>query len=389
MPKIKNPATISTLPKGDYVDGLVPGLNLTVGAKRRTWTLRHRVGGRLRRDRLGHFPAMGLAQARDAARELALRVDHGLMPTPPPVHPRDAGITVGDMLDRYERFRRQKGERVKTLDKKMVFIRNHLRAHLAVPLTLFGKHELREIRDRIAATAPASSNQFLACLAPAFRWALTEDLVEHDVSRGVLKVAPVVKRDRVLSHEELRRIWHAAGEMGPSPTRKAYGRLIKFLMLVGCRLNEAGTMRYGDILDGVWRQDPRSNKSNRLHTVPLSALAMSIVGTGEARDLVFASSAGTKLLTGQYGPLKRHIDQLCGVEAWVHHDLRRTFASALQDFGTDYLTIEALLNHSLRGTASVYMRGTMEAQKREALASWAVRLEQIVGVRPLTLVSSA
>src|SRR5262245_6966770 len=88
-------AVLPTLPQGDYTDHILPGLNLTVGVKRRTWSLRHRVGGRQRRDVLGHYPAMMLADARAAARKLAERVDAGIPidGVPEVKHPRVAAVT--------------------------------------------------------------------------------------------------------------------------------------------------------------------------------------------------------------------------------------------------------------------------------------------------------
>ena len=45
-----------------------PGLILRVGKRRRTWQFRYHAGGSYLRKPLGHYPAMGLAEARDAAR---------------------------------------------------------------------------------------------------------------------------------------------------------------------------------------------------------------------------------------------------------------------------------------------------------------------------------
>ena len=36
---------IPTLPKGNYTDAACAGLNLRVGAKRRTWSVFYRIGG--------------------------------------------------------------------------------------------------------------------------------------------------------------------------------------------------------------------------------------------------------------------------------------------------------------------------------------------------------
>ena len=45
MKKLLSAVAVPKLGSGEYWDAIVPGLALRVGARRRTWTLRHRVGG--------------------------------------------------------------------------------------------------------------------------------------------------------------------------------------------------------------------------------------------------------------------------------------------------------------------------------------------------------
>src|SRR4051794_35517849 len=75
---------IPTLPHGDFADLAYPGLHLRIGAKRRTWSVFHRQGGRLKQSTLGYFPAMGLADARKAAGQLVERVQAGAPPSATP-----------------------------------------------------------------------------------------------------------------------------------------------------------------------------------------------------------------------------------------------------------------------------------------------------------------
>ena len=74
---------VPVLPPGEWRDAALPGLILRVGARRRTWTFRARVGGVDRRDILGHFPAMSLSAAREAGRDLLARLESGA-PAPVP-----------------------------------------------------------------------------------------------------------------------------------------------------------------------------------------------------------------------------------------------------------------------------------------------------------------
>ena len=66
--------------------------------------------------------------------------------------------------------------------------------------------------------------------------------------------------------------------------------MVRFLLLTAQRRDEAASLRYGHILDGVWRQ--AENKSIRPHSLTLPPLALTLVGHGEARDYVFAGRVG-------------------------------------------------------------------------------------------------
>ena len=68
----------------------LPGLILRVGVKRRTWQFRYHAGGTYHRKPLGHFPAMELGEARDAARKLIERADKGVPIDAPVPHPRSS-----------------------------------------------------------------------------------------------------------------------------------------------------------------------------------------------------------------------------------------------------------------------------------------------------------
>ena len=71
MPSKKLTAiSIPHLGQGEWFDQGVAGLVLRVGKNRRAWQYRYRAGGSYRRQPLGHFPAMELGEAREAARKL-------------------------------------------------------------------------------------------------------------------------------------------------------------------------------------------------------------------------------------------------------------------------------------------------------------------------------
>src|SRR4051794_21954291 len=111
---------LPSLPEGEYWDTVSSGLVFRVGAKRRSWAVRHRVNGAYRRDPLGTFPAVALAEARKGAAEILERAQAGVLPRAPVPHPTSATIlTLGTLIDRYGAMREKEGRRIKSLDKAM------------------------------------------------------------------------------------------------------------------------------------------------------------------------------------------------------------------------------------------------------------------------------
>ena len=364
--------------EGNYTDMICPGLNLRVGTTRKTWSVYHRTGGRLKQSKLGYFPAMALADARKAARELVERLAAGAPPLPPEPHP-SASLTLGGLIDRYQAHRRRKGGRgTKSLAQSIRVVRNGLKDYLALPAASFSKHDLRVARDVIAARAPTAANRTQAYLSPILRWAEAEDLIPYDFSRAVIRVGREVKRNRILSHHEIKAVWAACDKLDDTIEQRSYARLVRFLLLTGQRRGEAAGLQHGHVFGGVWRQSADSHKAGREHKLRLPLQALGLLGIGTAHQWCFPGATGGPI-TGAWTRLKAELDRLSGVQCWRLHDLRRTFASGLQELSVDYWTIEALLNHSLPGVAGVYVRAELDVARASALRLWAVEIERIVG----------
>jgi integrase len=364
---------VPVLPAGEWRDAALPGLILRVGARRRTWTFRARVGGVDRRDILGHFPAMSLSAAREAGRDLVARLESGAPAPVPTPHPRaGSGLTLGALLDRYEKLRLREGHRTKTLASAMRTLRTGLRPWLGLPAAEFAKGDLRAARDAIVERgALMQANRLLGYLGPVLRWAAQEDLIPTNFVPDLRK-APERKRDRVLSRAELAAIWHAC-DGGPGPVSQAFSRMVRFLLVTAQRRDEAASLRHGDIVRGVWKQ--ADNKSNRPHTLPLPPLALNLIGPGGPQALVFAGGNGK---IGGFSKLKRALDKSSGVSGWRLHDLRRSAASHMQELGIAPDTIRAILNHAVPGIGGVYMRADLEKAQAAALIAWSAEIERLV-----------
>ncbi|MGG7580639.1 tyrosine-type recombinase/integrase [Rhizobium sp. Nf11,1] len=386
MKKQLTAISVPTLPEGDYPDPRLPGLSLRVGKKRKTWTLRYRVGEKWRRDTLGYYLGlnppegsdhMGLADAREAARNRLDRVEAGVPAEEKAAHPKQAGMTLEQLFDKYEKARMKKaGKGMKTLPEAMRAVRRILADYLKLPAKDFSKGDLRKVRDEVAKTAPQMSDRFMSYLGTIMKWAAQEDHIPMNFVPDTLRVGPgLVKRKRVLTPDEMRAIW-AACPLMKSDEGKAYGRLVRFLLVIAQRISEAAALKHGDIIGGRWKQGEEDNKSGREHLLRLPQLALDQLGTGKADQFCFPGKNG-KL--GGFSKFKEELDELSGVQGWRHHDLRRTASTNMQELSIEPHIIDMVLNHAIKGVGGHYMHAKLTEAKGEALEKWAVDLAKILG----------
>ncbi|MEI2301029.1 tyrosine-type recombinase/integrase [Ensifer sp. MJa1] len=398
MPKL-SAAALNTLPPGDHTDHVVPGLTLTVGARRRTWSLRYRAGGKQHKPVLGHYipnapedsESMGLLAAREKAREILSRVEAGIpAPQEKPVHPKDA-MTLGVLINKYEEMRRAKGGRgIKSLDEALRTVRRCCADYIDLPARAFSKADLKKCRDKAAKgirrkNTLQMADRFMSYLSPILDWAAKEDHIELNLVTVTHKVGPgTVKRKRILTNDEMRAIWFATYKL-EGDEAQAYGRLCRFLLVVAQRKMECAVLRHGVIIDGRWKQTEDDNKSSREHLLRLPSLAVEQLGTGKANDLCFPGKIDGKPLAG-FSKFKGELDGLSGVTGWRHHDLRRTATTRMQEMADDEGnplinrdTITAILNHALQGADSHYLHATLNKAKSRALELWADELKKILG----------
>lgn len=381
--------------EGEVLSDHLNGLVAYCGTKGiHTWQIRHRDAlGKQKKLRIGHWPKMSIAEARAAAQEFADRNAKGLPQTiAVPVRP-GAGMTLGSLLDHYEQERRASGYKIKSLPQTMAVLRRGLAPFLPIELSVFSENDFYAAKRAMGDGRSHNGNRFAAYASAAFNWA-------HKNHGPIYREIPCIKanfasgrnsgrvpeqaRDRVYTLEELAAIWlaserleHEGAEEGRI-TRRNFGRQTRFQMLTGQRLGNAKTLRYGEILGGIWNQ--KTNKSNRPIQIPLSMAALREVGTGtDPRALVFGSKHGN--VTTNIQGFVRQIRKLSGVEDFRGHDLRRSMASHMTDDDMEInpLVVDAgLLNHAMPKTFGTYIRPKMKRGKSEALEQWAELLSAAV-----------
>jgi integrase len=228
------------------------------------------------------------------------------------------------------------------------------------------------IRDEHGA---ATANRSRSILHGMFEWAVKRSHCKDNPVKKTDKPAVDSKRERVLTNDELKAIWNACD---PSDD---YGRIVRLLILTGCRREEIGGLRWSEVnLDeGTITIAADRCKNGRAHTLTLPALALNILRAIPQRvgsDFLFGSNGNGFTM---WSHSKAHLKDGCA--AWRLHDARRTVATGMGDIGVLPHVIEAVLNHisgHKAGVAGIYNRSTYARDIRNALAMWSDHVNSIV-----------
>jgi integrase len=245
----------------------------------------------------------------------------------------------------------------------------------------------------------------------AFAWAVRRGMVAGNPFAELPVTKSIVKRERVLTDDEIAEIWTAAGKAAAP-----YGTIVRLLMLTGQRRGEVAGMAWGELSDDLasWSMPGERTKNGTAHMVPLSVPACNLLrallpdDSNEAkRALAERRTSATLALPGAVGTpfagwskAKAALDNAIldarakaapkgakpkPIVPWSLHDLRRTVATGLQRLGVRLEVTEAVLNHisgSRGGIAGVYQRHDWANEKRAALDAWASHVLAIAEGRP-------
>lgn len=348
-------------------------------AGRKTFCLLYRNRQRQqRRLSLGIYPAVSLAEARRAAREALAEVVMGEDPAEKKQVKRRVP-TFGEVFEEYlERYAKPR-KRSWREDRRMGD-RDVLPEWKDTPIDEIRRRDVIELLDSIA-DRPAGilANRVRALLSKVFNFAIDRDLLDANPVSRVPRPAKEQPRDRVLQHEEIRKVWIA---MDKAPLLT--GASFKLMLLTGQRGVEIRSMRWDDIdtKTNVWTIPAEVSKNGRANRLPLSRQVRALLDeirevTGDC-EYVFPGRSRNDYISyrGTYVTVLR---RKSGV-VFRPHDLRRTVATYMEDdLDVPRTIVDRVLNHvDSSVTGKHYSRGDKLVQTREALQRWADHLDKIV-----------
>jgi integrase len=258
---------------------------------------------------------------------------------------------------------------------------------------------LEEIDEQ---SGPYMATKALALASSIYRFGVTRDLAGLESNPcHLIKpsdfVGEMAPRQRVLTAAEISLVWRASqGEMrnyGGIELESTYpaGPFVRLLLLTAVRRSEAARVRWSEIdfAQSLWVVPAHRTKNGAPHEVPLSGMAVDLLGSLPhfAGDFVFSTDGGRAPIKG-FGKFKDTIDARAaelaalGLANWRFHDLRRTARTNLASLGVAPFIAELILGHAQKGVHKVYDVHRYQTEKREALERWANRLRDIVTPPP-------
>ena len=349
---------------------------------RKTFVLMYRTGGRRRRMKLGTYPALGLAKARQQAFGVLGAVERGEDPAEKRKQDRNAG-TFEELAQLYLEMHARP-------NKKPASIKEDTRILDTYLLPAWGRRKFQSITRsdvihlldevKFKRGAPVMANRVKALASTIFNFAARKALVPETFANPCANVEQPTKeksRDRVLSDDEIKALLKDL-ENRAEPTASIY----RLVLLTGQRPGEVKALRWCDI-DGenIWTIPATETKNHREHKVPLSFHALAVIErlrplTGDG-EFVFAAPGGGHIQWLQ--KMSQRIQKNTGFN-FRPHDLRRTCATNLSKLGVDDFTIARILNHSwpMGQMTAIYNRWDRLPKMEQALQKWGAKLEAIV-----------
>lgn len=399
-------ATLKAAPgRYDVADPSRRGLTLRVfpsGAK--TFVFRYRLNGRLKRIKMGNYPAMPLREAYEHHAEYVKRLHRGepikgeaaQAVGECPEAPAPPEVTVGDLAAEFLR-RYIYVERKRPKEAEQVIKANILKDWKSRPAKSVTRRDAVLLLDKIVdREAPVMANRVAALLTQMFQFG---------VERGILDASPLAAlprpggtekaRNRRLDEHEVRLFWR---RLRTRRIRLTVRLALKLVLVTAQRPGEVAGATRGefDFQNRLWRIPPERAKNGLEHVVPLSPLAITLLAhlrryTGETEFLVptrcWRLRGAAPLTVRALSQAIRDNAKHFGIPHFTPHDLRRTAASRMTALGVPRLHVEKIMNHTIDDVAEIYDRHEYLEEKRAGLEKWGTAVGRILKTGSSNVVS--
>jgi integrase len=350
----------------EVFDLAYPGLALRVGhGGAKAFEHFHRAGGKLRRETLGRWPAVTLAEARESWRKTRESIAKGEVPMN-----RGKGGLFEVVVEEWLRRDQSDNRPSSQYQLRLIVDRDLVPVWRGRHIDDLGKRDVVAVTDAIVDRgASVQARQTQAYLKRFFKWCHARDLIAANPIAEMELLGKAKARDRVLTNEELVRVWRAAS--GP------HGAVVKLLALTGARREEIAQLKWSEVDGDVVHLEGERTKNGEKHFIHLSAPALAVLNS-VPRTSEFVFTTNDTKHVGSWNRAKAALDEASGVTGWRIHDLRRTLSTGMNELGIDPHIVESILGHTIKGVAGIYNRARYETAKRAALDAWGTHVMELI-----------
>jgi integrase len=322
--------------------------------------------------KLGRYPReLSLAKAREKVEAIHAKRALG-------IEDDTSTVRVQDAIDRFIASHCDVKNKPRTAKDTRYFL-SYLSPLATRRISNVGTQEVLRVIDASSQSVSMRRHIFVASRT-FFRWASRQRLIKGSPLQDLQPPGLATQRDRVLTDQEMARIYKAAIELG-----HPFGFICLIAIHTGMRRGEVGALKRSYITDEVITLPAELTKNKRQHVLPnlikseLGQIPKAVMPDGQICDYLFPSSVWTPYSTWSDG--KAALDALCGVEDFVLHDFRRYLSTTMAKLRVSIDVTEAILNH-VSGSRSplqrVYDRYDRLREKRDALELYERHLATIV-----------
>jgi integrase len=317
-----------------------------------------------------------IEEARDKARDAIRRIKQGLAPIEPaPVQPDSFAAVAENWLKRHVmKDKLRTADQIKRVLEKYVLPVWRDRVFVEIK-----RSDIALLLDAIEdENGTWMADSVLSVLRAMAGWyAARDDSYLPPFVKKMRRTPPQDrKRERILSDDELRKVWKTAQSNGD-----VYGAFVRVSLLTAQRCAKTVAMRWTDIApDGTWTIPTEKREKGNPGRLRLPALACKIITQQPhlvGNPFVFAGQTA--------GPISgfsaRHeaFKASSGTQGWRVHDLRRTARSLMSKAGVRRDVAERVLGHAVGSSVeAVYDQHDYHDEKADALARLAALIKTIV-----------
>lgn len=373
-------------------DGSIPGLTLVASASGTgSWRLRYYAGPKQKEATIGQYPAWGIVEARERAKELRRAVDDGVdVAMEKQRRKQEAGsaMTVDGLAEAYFEKAEKELHGHTFKQRRSIhdrFVSPEIGAFAAASVT---PAQIVGVVKKSLTAGKTLPNITLTHCSLIFAHAVGNAIRESNPCRDLKLSAIIGKQDAPKQRTALTATELSAFLPALSSIPRQYALAIRLMLLTGVRVGTLTEARIDefDTESGLWRV-PHERRKNRRHTngpfeIPLPPKAAEWVA-----ELVKLADRSEYLLpveSRRHSDARNPMSKRTTIGDWLDrmegcgndwrritpHDLRSTCKSWLSELRVDYETRQRYLDHALEGMDAVYDKADFIIHRLAAAEKW-------------------